>query len=423
MKINPYKIRLTIAGIVGILSISAVLGLFYPVKFMDIQFTALLQRCIVDFSVIAISLLSGIFVLTLLFGRFYCSILCPFGILQEFFSFLREKKKNQYQGNFGFKYLISGLTFGVLIGGSALFIRYLDPYTIFGSAFGLSLFGIIATILVLILVFFKNRFFCTNICPVGAILGLISKLSLNKIYVDKNLCVSCGTCAGSCPSGCIDHNKKFINNEMCVKCLKCLNICENKAIKFGVQPIKFSPKRRDFLWGIVALGLLGVGYSVGMNLVKNTAKKIKDIILPAGAENPNRMVNNCLNCNLCVQNCPNKILVKADDNFPVVHIDYKKGKNYCEYNCNKCNEVCLSGAIKKLSLEQKQKIKIATAEVTDSCVGCGKCSSVCPSGAIIWEQGKKAVIDGLKCIGCGKCSASCPTEAINIFAINEQSVI
>lgn len=419
MKINPYKLRLTITGAVGILSILAICGLFYPFRFMDIQFTPLLQRLIFDFSILASVLFGVVIVLTLLFGRFYCSMICPFGILQEFVALARGKRKNFKQGNFGFKYLIAGLTFGALFGGSALFIRYVDPYTIFGSAFSISLFGVIAAILVLILVFFKNRFFCTNICPVGAVLGLISKLSINKIYIDKEKCISCGMCANSCPSGCIEHKEKVVNNETCVKCLKCLTLCPKNAMKYGVQPIKFNPKRRDLMWGIGALAFVGAGYAIGLNLAKNLAKKVKDVILPAGAVNANRMANKCLNCNLCINNCPNGILSKADKNFSVVHIDYEKGKHYCEFNCHKCSEVCPSGAIKKISLEEKQKTRIGMASVKSDCVGCGRCVDGCPTGAISIIE-KQAVIDGSKCIGCGKCATLCRPEAIDIYSVNEQ---
>lgn len=110
-----YKIRLIIAGIIGILSILAFCKVIYPVKILDMQFAALLQRTIIDFSWIALGLLVGIIVLTLLFGRLYCSTICPFGILQEFAA-LVFRRKNSLQKNFKFKYIIAALTFGVLLG-------------------------------------------------------------------------------------------------------------------------------------------------------------------------------------------------------------------------------------------------------------------------------------------------------------------
>ena len=422
MKFNPYKTRLLISGIILLLSLFAVSGAFYQISFLDIEIVPLCQRLICDFSIAAAVLFTIIAGLTVIFGRLYCSILCPFGILQEFFAFLRRKKKNSLQGNFGFKYLILGLSFGALISGSAILIRHVEPYTIFGSAVSLSLLGLIITFAVLALVFFKNRFFCTNICPAGAILGLISKFSLNKIYIDRDNCVSCGMCANSCPSGCIDSKDKAVDNETCIKCLKCLSVCHKNAVKYGAQPIKFNSKRRDLLWGIGALAFVGAGYAAGVNFTKNIAKKVKDIILPAGAINANRMANKCLNCNLCVTNCPNKILSKADENFSAVHINYESGKHYCEYNCHKCSEVCPSGAIKKISLGEKQNTRIGMASVNPHCVGCGICAKECPTGAIIVID-SKAVVDGSKCIGCGKCAAVCKPEAISIFAVNEQSKI
>ena len=104
---------------------------------------------------------------------------------------------------------------------------------------------------------------------------------------------------------------------------------------------------------------------------------------PPGAQSDERFINTCYNCNLCVQNCPNKIITKADDDFGAVHIDYSKG--YCEKNCNKCSQVCPYGAIKRT------------------------------------VQG--IIIDSSKCIGCAKCKVSCKFDAIEIFAIKKQSLI
>lgn len=441
MKINPYKIRLTVAAIIGIFSVLAVSGLFYPIKFLNIQFTPLLQRLITDFSVAAAVFFGAIILLTLLFGRFYCSVICPLGILQEFGAKLLHRfGKGYFPNKWGrekfdnlpFRYLIAGLMFGGLIGGSAFFVRYIDPYTVFSSAVSMGIFGIAAVLVILTLVFFKNRFFCTNICPVGAVLGFISKFSANKIYIDEN-CIKCGICAGNCPAYCINPSADTIpltgakepfsaDNETCIKCLKCLSVCPKKAVHYGIQPVKFNPERRDFLWGMGALAMLGAGYAAGLNFAKNITQKVKDIILPAGAEDADRMANTCFNCNICVNNCPKGILAKADKNVPFVHIDYEKGEHYCGYKCHKCSEVCPSGAIKKISLKEKQNTKIGTASVSERCFGCEICAHLCPTGAISIAE-RKAVIDESKCIGCGKCAAVCKAGAINISGVTKQSKI
>lgn len=160
-----------------------------------------------------------------------------------------------------------------------------------------------------------------------------------------------------------------------------------------------------------------------MKLAKILQKKVRDIILPAGAENANRMANKCLNCNLCIENCPNKILTKADESFPAVHIDYTKGEGFCKYNCHKCSQVCPSGAIKRLSLEEKQNTRIAMAMIKeDKCTNCSICIHNCPKDAIS-KIDDKIIINGSKCIGCGKCAKSCPNNATEIFGINEQRKI
>ena len=118
-----------------------------------------------------------------------------------------------------------------------------------------------------------------------------------------------------------------------------------------------------------------------MILKDKAVKKFKEIILPAGAVSAERFENKCINCNLCVENCPNKIIKKAESEFNTIHIDYSNG--YCEKNCNKCSAVCPTGAIKMLSIEDKQKTRIAMASIDyTKCKKCKVCIYECPYGAI-----------------------------------------
>ena len=233
---NFYKIRLCFALIIFLLSCIAFCGWFYPVHFLDYQFVPLFQRVLFDFSVIALLGLIGILLITYFFGRFYCSCFCVLGITQEVGALVFEKLKRKpvaSKCNYGIKYLIMALCFGSFAGGSAVIIRYLEPYTIFGASSTPCLYGRIIGLVILLLVFFKNRFFCTNICPVGACLGLISKLTFNKIYMKEDVCVSCGKCERNCPAGCINSKEKFVENETCVKCLRCVSICPKNAMVYG----------------------------------------------------------------------------------------------------------------------------------------------------------------------------------------------
>lgn len=424
---KAYKIRQIAALTVFLLCVAGFFGV-YPLKVIDVQFGTLLQRTFVDFSVIAIVLLLVITGVTFVCGRFYCSVICPFGFLQELAALIfKRKNKDKAVKNLPVKYFIAAVTFGVLGGGSAVVLRFLEPYTLFGSSITASAFGLVALFAVLSIVFFKNRFFCTNICPVGAILGIISKISLKKININKEKCVSCGMCERNCSSGCINSKEKFVDNETCVKCLKCLQVCPKGAINFGKAlkaEEKFSLKRRQLIIGAAAIAVFGGMIKAGIVLKDKIAEKLKDIILPAGAESKERFANKCYNCNLCVQNCPNKILEKGNEDFPVVHIDYSKGKKLCNFDCVECGKVCPTGAIKRLSLEEKQKTRIAMAMInSEKCHNCGACVAACPKGAIINVEGTGIVLNAQKCIGCGACKSVCWHDAIEIFSIKEQKLI
>lgn len=160
-----------------------------------------------------------------------------------------------------------------------------------------------------------------------------------------------------------------------------------------------------------------------MELSKAIAKKVKNVILPSGAQDANRMANKCLNCNLCINNCPNKILSKANKDFEAVHIDFSKGAKHCKFDCIECSKSCPSGAIKKISPEEKQNTRIAMAMIEpNKCSKCGVCSFICPKGAIIKGE-ESYFINGTKCIGCGLCKIKCNFDAIEIYPINEQKRI
>lgn len=417
------------AGVIFTLAVIGIFGIFYPVKIYNIQFLPLLQRVITDFSVIAIVLFILLMGLTFLSGRIYCSVICPFGITQEIIGFIKNKiykpkGKLKRAGNFPLKYFIAAITWGIFFGGSAIAIRYIDPYTLFGSAITLSVIGITAAIIVLIAVIFQDRIFCTNFCPVGTVLGLISKVALNKIYMNDD-CVSCGMCERNCPAGCINAKEKIVDNETCIKCLKCINICPKNSMQYGIKPkekTKFSLKRRQIIIASTALVLFGGMIKAGIELKDKIIEKIKDVILPPGAGDKERFLNKCLNCNLCINNCPNKIIQKADKDYGAVHLDYSKAP--CKFDCNECSKVCPSGAIKKITLEEKQKTRIAMAMIKeDTCTNCGICEGVCPVHAIIRENGKPPILNAAKCIGCGACKNACHFGAIEIFEIKEQKTL
>lgn len=421
--------RLLIAVAVLILCGLAYLAHIYPAKIFDWQLTAALQSGLIFGLGIGLILFLVVLILTLIFGRVYCSTLCPLGLYQEFLTILfkpfYQKRKNKPQIHYITAYFLMAVMFGSLFGGTVVCLRMIDPYSVAGNALSSSWFGLGFIVALTVLVFFKQRFFCTNICPVGAILGLISRFSWLKIRIDSDKCTKCGLCARSCPCRSIDCENHRVNNETCVKCFKCLSHCHNSSLYYGLpktEKIAFSAKRRQFIVSGLVLATFGAAFKGGAELAKIISTKTKKVILPAGGSKPEIFANRCLNCNLCVKSCPMKIIKPATTEIPFVHLDYNE--DFCDFNCHKCSEVCPSGAIKRISLLQKKKTKIATAVVNnDVCVQCGLCAHTCPRQIIIKKENAFPVIRYDECIGCGMCASVCPVKAIEIEPVLEQLVL
>lgn len=417
-------LRVGIVAIAGMLMILAFAGVCYPIKIFDIQLSALLQRLLVDFSLTAVVLLAGLLLMTLLFGRIYCSTLCPLGLYQEMLMFC-FRSKTSFQKKRPYKYFLAAAIFGALVGGTAYLVSLTDPYTWVGSAAGGTWFGVILLVLIAVLVWFKGRIFCANICPVGTVLGLFAKHAINQIRLKADDCVACGLCVSKCPTGSIDIQNKTVNNETCVKCFKCLNACKRGGLSYGRMPSEtaaFSPVRRKLLVSGAVVAVFALAVKGGIEISKAAAARIKKVILPPGADSPETFVNRCLNCNLCVQNCPMKIISKANEEFPAVHISYSD--RFCAYDCNKCSQICPSGAIKRLSLAEKQKLQMGKAVLEeDKCIKCGLCVMKCPRQIIKKQDGGFPQISAEECIGCGVCQSACPVKAITIFAVERQKIL
>ncbi len=402
--------------------------------------------------------------LTYLFGRFYCAALCPFGILQDFIGWISRKRNKTRKNLKKLRYMILALTAGFTLAGWVLVAKLFEPFTLFGRFFGGfalpgfsmtmrklgvswwtseytattagMVLGAVTLLILVVLVRWKHRVFCTSICPVGTLLGLISKYSVIKLAISDSACVHCGKCATVCPAGCIDAKAATLDNERCLRCLNCFSACPKHGIVWQHGDsinqkhahLTADPTRRGFILGMVGTTLACFGLGRGLKPGGVKGVPAQPAIYPPGAGTAERFTSKCTACLLCVTNCQGNVLQPPNSKTHFVHLDYTKGM--CEFNCNACSQVCPTGAIRPLSLEKKKLCRIGMAVFNPTiCVAvvdgihCGACAEHCPTGALrmVQKTGDSCptpVLNEDLCIGCGNCSYPCPVSPVAAITIS-----
>ena len=476
------SIRIAVAAVMFVLFFGVGLGVSRLNAVLVTQFGPGLLSLTSAFFIDTFAAVVLIAVVTLLFGRIYCSVLCPLGILQDGIAFLAQKLKGKAHRRYRFmdtrpvKYgvflavvvlafagvvlpliaLLPSSNFFTIV--SNVFLRVfgaVDPETVneFGTAghaaretgvlfavnppaaaffFSLGVFLIVAAMAA-----WRGRVYCNTLCPVGAVLSLLGRAPLWRITLSQDMCVCCGMCEAACKGGAINAKKKSVLAENCVMCFNCIGACKRGGVKLEFRPKdapKFSLSRRHF---IGAAG--GVVAGAGAALIVRKLEKAmppqpsREPAMPPGAGRAKRFHEKCVGCGICIRQCTGKVLVPAVGQYglsgfmqPVV--DYSRGS--CVYTCNHCSNVCPAGALLPLSLEVKQTTRIGLASVdANVCVGCGICASKCPANAIeivSGADGRKAVVSADCCIGCGVCQHVCPlpdAPAITVSGVAEQILV
>ena len=414
----------------------------------------------------------------LMWGRVYCSTVCPIGTLQDFVSRTRRKlkgrKKYTYRKeNNWLRYSVLVLTVISFLSGFILVVNLLDPYSNFGRIFTgilnpfvtvlnnllafsleklniyllypieiknfpdlLVIFPILFLAVIVYLSYTRGRLYCNTICPVGTLLGLFSKLSVYKLQIDHVSCEGCGACKLVCKSECIDDENKMIDFDRCVACYNCIDVCPSVSISYQnifkreipvLQEIDTS--KRDFVSKtlIYIIGLTGFAYAQGKIIPKKESTKPvirKSVSSPPGSEAISDFRENCTACHLCVSACPTKVLQPSFLEYGVLgilqpYMDYKT--SFCNFECTACGEVCPTGAIKPLSVENKKITQVGkTTFVKENCIvetegtACGACSEHCPTKAVHMVPYKNNLkipeVRNQYCVGCGACEFACPTK-------------
>lgn len=187
-------------------------------------------------------------VLTLSFGRIYCSTVCPLGTMQDASAWLgvrckpRDKRRYRYHPSVNAKRLPIPIIVGIcLFLGFTTVVVCTDPLYIYNKmwfaalhvttiALGSLLAAIIAFLGLTAVSFWRGRLICNTLCPIGGLLGLLSRNPIYRVDINTDKCIHCGKCEDVCKSECINLRTCVVDNTRCVMCMNCCEICPNDAI-------------------------------------------------------------------------------------------------------------------------------------------------------------------------------------------------
>ena len=389
----------------------------------------------------------AILLVTLVIGRFYCAVVCPMGIFQDLFVWAHKLifgKKRPYRyrkpANW-LRYTVLALfVLAMLVGLNSIAVL-IAPYSAYARmvtglhASGLAQWVAIATLAVIgLMSFTMGRLWCNTICPVGSLLGLLAKHRLFGIRIDAAKCVGCRKCEHGCKAMCIDIDNKTVDHSRCVDCWNCLAQCPVGAISLGGKQPAESTKpvddsRRKFVAGTVAVGAAMAVQAQEQKLDGGLAalmdKQVpqrKTPLKPFGSQSIKNFGTRCTACQLCVSQCPEKVLRPSAKLESLMQPELNYTDGYCRMACTRCSEVCPAGAIQPISKEEKTAISIGCAVVLkDNCIGCGTCARHCPSAAISMVDGKPAVNEA-RCLGCGACEYYCPARPMTAIYVEGREI-
>ncbi len=448
------KIRVTLA-VVFFLAVTALFLDFTGTIHAWLGWTAKIQF-LPALLALNVGVVVGLIVLTLLFGRVYCSVICPLGVFQDIVSWISgRRKKKRYR--FSYSPEVKWLRYGVLalfviamIAGVGSFVALLAPYSSYGRIasnlfapiyrWGNNLLAYFAgraesyafyetevwlkslptfiiaagTFVVLIVLAWRNgRTYCNTICPVGTVLSFFSRFSLFRPVLEAEKCKNCSLCSRQCKAACIDYKNHRIDYSRCVACMDCLDTCKHDAIHMQYRwkrhnrlatdkqeeptsPERIDTARRSFLSGTAVL--------VTASMVKAQEMKVDGGL--AVIEDK-------------------KIPMRATSIVPPGAWSARHFAQHCTA-CQLCVSACPNDVLRPSSDLQRLMLPEMSYERGYCRPECTRCSDVCPAGAIrpitvaeksstrighaVWVR--KNCIPLTDGVECGNCARHCPSGAI-----------
>lgn len=391
-------------------------------------------------------------VLTIIFGRFFCGWVCPFGALHQFVGYLGNRKKttaqkirlNKYRKAQCIKYFIL-IIFLFMAAFPSLAVTLqtglLDPIPLVTRSFNLLLLPIIdrAANFVsvsarfyegawLILVIFLTaillnlvipRFYCRFICPLGALLAIISRFAIWRIGRKQTECTNCKLCDKACEGACEPSGSIRISE--CVLCFNCRDDCKDELLAYQTRPSLAGEitdpdvSRRGFVLSL-ASGIFAVpAVRLSNKLGSNWHHKL---IRPPGALPEEEFLKRCIKCGQCMRACPTNVIQPGGiqpglENLWTPVLNNRIGSSGCQLNCVACGQVCPTSAIRPITLAEKHglgdfaeigPIKIGTAffdrnrclpwAMDKPCIVCEENCPVSPK-AIYTQECFNTVRDGI----------------------------
>lgn len=430
------------------------------------------------------------FLLALVFGRIYCSTICPAGVFQDIINrlFCIGKKKKKGSRRFSYhkplnrlRYVLLAITVLTAVFGFSGLCLLLDPYSNFGriaaSLFrpvvmwgnnlladllmkvdNYSLFHVtistvtisgliaatVALLVFIIMTVFRGRLFCNTICPVGAMLSIFSRYSFFRISFDKETCTHCGNCEHTCKAEAIDSKSLTVDTSRCVNCFNCVSSCAKGSLQYrlqlptassSAQPAETNGRRAFLATGATVAASLPIASAItggnGEKKMNRKGRKKCPPLTPPGSISLERFKDKCTGCQICVVRCPSQVLRPTGLEYG---LDYMLKprlayiSSYCNYECTVCSDVCPTGAIKPLTVEEKTTTQVGIATFFKGrCVvnteekDCGACAEHCPTQAVHMVPYKGTLtipqVNPDLCIGCGGCESICPVRPMRAIIV------
>lgn len=428
--------------------------------------------------IISIMLIYGlpIVLLTVIAGRFFCGWICPLGVALDatdtlFFRKRRRAKPDTKPRNIKY-YILAGMLIAAAFGSQLAYL--MDPITIITRAFTFAIFPVAtlttradikipyiptdvqyffrfnffaAAVLVGILAAnsISRRYWCRNLCPLGALLGLLSRFSIIRRIV-KSDCIGCKKCVPDCKMGAIPDDPTQYQAPECIYCYACTSVCPTLSTRIApsIQTEGYHAgldldRRRIFQAAGLGLAAAALGVT---NVAAKTSRTGKTktsssfLIRPPGALPEDEFVDRCLRCSECMKVCPTNGLQPSltEGGFEGIWTPVLIPRiGECTRQCNLCSQVCSSQAIQPFKIEEKTHIYLGRAVIDRSqCIvwnsgkHCNICNECCSYRAIKWKSVNGVVspfVEEHECVGCGICENVCPIQpqaAIRVFSFGDR---